>query len=505
MEVPHPGLPLTPHGKTVVRDLGAVLHIPGVMALASLPVGLAFGERFAIAPLLFTAAASIVPGQVMYRACRAAPPLGLRHAMVMVVLAWLLVPLIGALPIYGISMAAGADGGGLASFLDAFFEAMSGFTSTGLTMAERPSALPHVLQWWRSFMQWVGGVGVIVLMLSIFHPEGDAYRLYFSEGREQTVLPDVAASVRTIWWIYALYTGLGIGLLALSGMTWWQALNYGMAGIATGGFGITDGNMSDFGPRPRLTMILLMIAGAISFATHYRLVAKGQARALWKEPECRLLYLLLLGGTALLGFENLWHGGSPRWLDSLFQWTSALTTSGFGTVPLAQWSITAHLLLCAGMACGGAAGATTGGLKLKRVLRLWTGAYARVRGIALHPWRLMEHRPMADADEERHAARMLEAAAIMALLWLVAVLVGAVALSHAVGPEIPLDHVLVEVSSATGNVGLTTGITGPGLHWSGKLTLIVLMWVGRLETIPVLVCLAALFVGLRHRFKPSGG
>ena len=260
------------------------------------------------------------------------------------------------------------------NYINAFFEAMSGFTSTGLTMAERPSALPHVLQWWRSFMQWVGGVGVIVLMLSIFHPEGDAYRLYFSEGREKTVLPDVASSVRTIWGIYGLYTGLAIMLLRASGMTWWEALNYGMTGIATGGFGITDANMADFGAGPRLIMLFVMTMGAISFATHFRVITRRQVRAVWKDPECRLLLLLLPAGALLLALENLWFGESPRWPDSLFQWTSALTTSGFGTVSLSEWSVTAHLLLSIGMACGGAAGATTGGLKLRRVLRLTEGA-----------------------------------------------------------------------------------------------------------------------------------
>jgi trk system potassium uptake protein TrkH len=399
MNLHPPALSLTPHGKTVVRDLGAVLHIPGVMALVSIPVCLGFGERFAITPLLITVALSIVPGQAMYRGCRDAPHMGLRHAMVMVVLAWVLVPLIGAVPIYGISLAAAGGGAGalpFESFLDAFFEATSGFTSTGLTMAERPSELPHILQWWRSLMQWVGGVGVIVLMLSIFHPEADSYRLYFSEGREQTVLPDVADSARIIWWIYGLFTAASILLLFLAGMSGWQAVNYGMTGIATGGFGITDGSLGDFDTGPRLIMILVMIAGAISFAIHYRIIARRHVRALWHEPECRLLYLLLIVGAGLLGLENLWQGEAPVWLDSLFQWTSALTTSGFGTVDLAAWSITAHLLLCLGMACGGVAGATTGGLKLKRVLRLWHGAYARVHGIALHPWRLMEHRPMAE-------------------------------------------------------------------------------------------------------------
>ena len=496
---------MSPHTQTILRDLGVVLHVPGLMALASVPVAWAFEETFALVPLLVTAGASLLPGQMLYHLFRRAEVMMLRHAMVTTVAAWTLVPLIGSLPFLLISWRL-ADGTGsmqsipvFEDFWSSLFEATSGFTSTGLTMVERPSTLPHILQWWRSFMQWVGGVGVIVLLLSVFHPSGDAYRLYFSEAREKTILPDLVATVRTIWWIYLLYTGLAILLLWAMGMAWWPAINYGMTGIATGGFGVTDNSMADFGAGPRLAMILIMIAGAISFATHYRILTGGRFGLLWKDAEYHAFFLLLVSGTLLIALENLWRGGSPIWLDSLFQWTSALATGGFGTVPLETWSPTALLLLSLAMVCGGAAGATTGGLKLKRVVLLATGAYARIRGVALHPWRLMEHKPMADAAAERHAVRTLEAAVIMAVLWLVTIFAGTVLLLHAAGPRVALDHVVLEATSALGNVGLSTGIAGPELHWTGKLGLIVMMWMGRLEIVPVLVLLTALMMTLRKR------
>ncbi len=493
---------MSPHGKTVLRDLGVVLHVPGLMALVSLPLAWLFGEGTAAGPLLITAAAALLPGQVLYWSCRRAPAMRLRHAMVTVVISWIAVPLIGTLPfllIAGAQPAASETVLVFRDFWNALFEAMSGFTSTGLTMTPRPSALPHCLQWWRSFMQWVGGVGVVVLMLSVFHPSGDAYRLYFSEAREQTIVPDIAATVRTIWWIYLLYTALGMLLLWATGMDGWQAVNYAMTGIATGGFGVTDNSLADFGAGPRLAMVLIMLAGAVSFATHYRLLTRDRVALLWRDAEIHALVLLLVLGAGLLALENLWYGSGATWLDSLFQWTSALATAGFSTAPLETWSPTALVLLSLAMACGGAAGATTGGLKLRRVVRLASGAFARVRGVALHPWRLMDHKPMADAAVEAHTARTFEAAIVMAALWAAAVFAGTLLLLHAAGPGAPLDHVVLEVTSALGNVGLTTGITGPGLHWSGKLGLIVVMWMGRLEIVPVLVLVAALVMAARHR------
>jgi trk system potassium uptake protein TrkH len=492
---------VSPHGKTILRDFGVLLHIPGLMALASLPVAWGFAEGYAVLPFAATAAAALIPGQALYLAFRRAGTMALRHAMVTVVLGWMVIPLIGSLPFLLIAAqpsAAPAAARLFGDFWNALFEATSGFTSTGLTMAERPSLLPHSLQWWRSLMQWIGGVGVIVLMLSVFHPSGDAYRLYFSEAREKTIVPDLAETVRTIWWIYLLYTAVAILLLRGAGLTWWAAVNYGMTGIATGGFGITDNSMADFGTAARMAMILIMIAGAISFDTHFRILVGGRFDLLWKNAEYHAFFLFLGAGALLLIVENRWHGNSVPWLDSVFQWTSALATAGFSTAPIRTWSPTAILMLCLAMICGGAAGATTGGLKLRRVLLLAEGAYARIRGVALHPWRLMEHKPMADAEAEAHAARTLESAAIMAVLWALAIFAGTVLLLHAVGPDAALHHVLLDATSALGNVGLSTGVADPALHWTGKAGLIVIMWMGRLEIVPVLVLITALLMALRH-------
>jgi trk system potassium uptake protein TrkH len=479
------------------------------MAAVSLPVAWLADETAAIGAFVLTAVVSIVGGQTLYRMFRGAAPMSLRDAMLTVVLSWTGISLLGLLPFLTLAGLADESSGlgGLAvfeSFWNALFESVSGFTSTGLTMAERPSELPVSLQWWRSFTQWVGAVGVIVVMLTVFHPAGDAQRLYFAEGHETSSTENVVSTARNVWWIFALYTVVGVVALRASGMTWWQALNYGMTGIATGGFGVTDGGMGDFGEAPRLVTIVVMIAGAISFSIHYRMLAARQWHALWRSPENRVLLALLIAGAVLLGLENRWSGVDGSWLDALFQFTSALTTSGFATTDISAWSPGSLLLLSLAMWCGGDAGATTGGLKVKRVITVVKGAAARIRGVALHPWRLMERKAMAgEADANQGHARTLEAAAVMVVLWALAVLGGTVLLLHASGPGSRLDHVLLEASSALGNVGLSSGVTSPELAWHGKLALVLLMWLGRLEIIPVLVLVAALFVGRGH--QPNSG
>jgi trk system potassium uptake protein TrkH len=481
--------------KTILRDLGIAIHIPGLMALVTLPICVVFGEPYAVVPFLLTAAISILLGQLLYRRFRGAEEMHIRHAMDTAVLAWIVIPLIAALPVVLIAAGLADAPPTVLQFrhpLNALFEAVSGFTSTGLTVTLHPAELPHSLQWWRSFMQWIGGVGVIVLMLSVFHPQADAHRLYFAEARQTIIGPTVVSTVRTIWWIYLLYTAVTVLALHAAGLPWWEAVNYGMTGIATGGFGMTDGNIGDFGWAPRLVMTAVMIVGSISFATHHRLLRRGGLAWLWRDGEVRWLFVLLGSGAALLVGENLWSGRSSQWFEAVFHWASALCTAGFQFADLAGWSPTAHLLLVVAMVFGGAAGSTAGGLKLSRVALLARGALHRIERVARQPWRLVEHRPIGDPNEAQRQRRNLEAAAILAVLWVVTLLGGALVLLHVAAPTVTLGQALLEAASALGNVGLSAGLTSPDLPAAGKLTLMTIMWMGRLEIIPVLVLLAAL-------------
>ena len=481
----------SPHTDTVLRDLGVLVQVPGLMALGSLPICFIFGETFAVPGLLVTAAASLALGQGLYWRYRAAGAMQLRHAMATAVLAWILIPVIGTIPFLSVAGALGEAGGtsttvlSFQSPLNALFESVSGFTSTGLSVASHPSELPHILQWWRSFTQWVGGVGVIVLVLTVFHPSADAERLYFSEAREGHIYPDIVSTVRAIWWIYLLFTVGGVLLLRVAGMGWWDAVNHGMTGIATGGFSTRDDSIAGDGLGVRAVMLFLIIAGAISFNSHFQILTKAKVSLLWKDLENRALFVLLAAGAVLVFLENLWVFKDDFYIDSIFQWASALCTAGFQTVDLRSWSPTALLLLTVGMIVGGAAGATTGGLKLHRVLVLAGSTLHRIRRVSIQPWRLMEHKSITPEQDTHGVGPNVEAAALIGGLWLACIAAGSIALLH-VG-DFSLNQAIFEAASAIGNVGLSAGIAGADLGWFGKLTLMLLMWIGRLEIVPVLV------------------
>lgn len=197
--------------------------------------------------------------------------------------------------------------------------------------------------------------------------------------------------------------------------------------------------------------------------------------------------------------ENYWFQGSLLWIDSLFQWVSALTTCGFNTVEVGTWSASAKLLLSVAMAIGGAAGSTAGGLKIKRVLTLYKGVLWHFRRISLRPHQLMRYQLDGKSFGQAEAYRRIDGAAVLAVLWMSWLGVGVMVLNYIVPEKYQLSDPIFEAASALSGVGLSTGISHPDLQWSGKLVLILLMLMGRLEIIPVMLLLGSLVQGIKAR------
>ncbi|WP_224411753.1 TrkH family potassium uptake protein [Oscillatoria salina] len=495
---------MNPYLKTILRDLGLFLHVPGIMALVSLLVCVAWGEYFAIRAFTITAIATLATGQLFYRTCsQGASASRIRYAMLTVALAWAIVPLFGAIPFILIAQNLTISGDASATViyfqnsLNAVFEAFSGFTSTGLTMALNPSRLPHSIQWWRSLMEWVGGVGVIVLVVSLLDPSTDAYQLYSAEGRSKRIGLTVQVTVRRIWWIYILYTFVSIIWLRLVGMPWWDAINHGMTGISTGGFSIQDDSIGAYSQTIQMAVVPIMIAGAISFPVHYQLVREFRFFALWKDSQHKAFWILLALGICLLWFFNYSFNWSVVWREAVFQWVSALGTCGFSTVNLKKWTAGAKLLLSIGMIIGGAAGSTVGGIKLSRAVVLFKAILWRFQRLHLKPHQIMRYKLDERVVTETEAIRRVEAAAVLTILWLGLLLIGVFVLLEVVSAyEYNLSDVIFEAASALGSVGLSTGITAPDLAPLGKISLIIFMWMGRLEIIPVVLLFSAPFVAL---------
>jgi trk system potassium uptake protein len=491
----------------ILRDLGLLLPIVGLMAVVSLVVPLAFGESFAVLPLVITAATSFGLGALLYFPLRHVEGESqLKHGLVIAAVGWLLVAALGALP-FALTARMNAPIDGLETLehfrdpANAFFESISGYTGTGLTMAARADLLPRTLQWWRSFIEWIGGMGVIVLMLSLLagpRPGTARYSLYYAEARSERIHPNIRSTLFTMWWIFLLYTFVSIVALWGAGMPIWDAVNHAMTGIATGGFSITDNSIASYNSVSiEFVLMPIMLLGAISFAIHYEMM-RGNGRFLWRDFQTRWLFLIVMLGVFLLTLENLrLLGGLPSLRYSAFQFVSAITCTGFQTADLAPWSSTSKLLLAVGMFVGGAAGSTAGGIKIIRMMMLIKGVQWRFRRIvssrqAVLPFRLGD----APVDEAQVGQRM-EDAALITFLWLIFLLLGTIVLLRVVPPEYTLADVLLEVASAQGNVGLSVGITHSEMTLAAKLTLCFNMWIGRLEIVPVLILIRTMFFGVQ--------
>ena len=517
--------------KPLARDLGRILQALSGMMFLSIIVAALWGEFYAI-PALFVS--GLVPLGIGYALTRRYPEqrdLGKLHGMMIAASGWFLVGVFGGLPFYlvawtvagdpygGVLAApAGVDTPTIAAFrnpLNSVFESMSGFTGTGLTMTDDEAALPHTLQWWRTFTEWVGGVGVIVLTTAILaRPGSGSLTLYESEARSEKIHPSVLSTVRTIWWIFILFTFLAISLLWLAGMPPWDAINHGMTGLSTGGFSVTDASIGTYdSPAIDFAMIPVMILGSIAFPIHY-LMLKGDLRNLYTDVQTRWLWgYYVLGSVALVGillvegtfqtsrvvvtqgvvltgfqatlFQTIRYG--------LFQFVSAASCTGFGTTSLGGWSPQALLTMSLAMFVGAAAGSTVGGIKLIRVITLIRGTAFRIRGVFYPDSAVRFLKLNGRTLSESELSREFEEASIIAFLWVLFLSVGLAVLLLTVDPSFTLENAIFEVASAQGNVGLSTGITGPGMPMPAKVMFLFNMWIGRLEIIPVLVLLRGIF------------
>ena len=472
---------MRPQRAAALHDLGLVLAVPAVLAGTAVVVAVVSGEWFALPGLALAVALSGGAGGAAVAVARRAPSRTGGMTRAWMVAGWFGASLLAAVPFWAVGLApeAGSVAAAYADPVNAVFEGVSGLTSTGLTVATDASALPRTLQWWRSALQWVGGVGVLYLALGFAPSDGESETTAASEEMDTEAAPGGGAhSIRTVWAIYAGYTVAAVVAFWAAGMPPWEALNHALTAIATGGFTVTSDSFQSYGPAVLGVAVVVMLLGAVSFALHALVVVRGRVGEVGRDAQVRLLGALWLAGPLALGLAL---GGGAEPLAVVFQWTSALTTSGFAVVDEAGWPAAALVLTAAVMVAGASSGSTVGGVKLKRAALLASAGWARARGrrpVPLH----------VDGEAEGGAEEVAEAARV-ALAFAVTFGVGVALLVGATGA--PLAQVVFEAASALGTVGLSTGLTGPDLPAPARLVLTALMWLGRLEVVAVVALVAA--------------
>ncbi|ELZ01201.1 trk system potassium uptake protein TrkH [Natrialba chahannaoensis JCM 10990] len=502
---------------TVGRGVGRIVQVVSLMTFLSVPVAVLNGEYFAVPAFVVSGVFMLAIGTALARGFANAPDPGTLHGMLIAASAWGVVGVLGGVPFLLIAWTITVDplpawmntpaiNETTAVFqapLNAMFESMSGFTSTGLTMAPVEDDLPRSLHWWRSFTEWVGGVGVIVLTVAILaRPGSGSLTLYQSEARSEKIHPSIVSTVREIWKLYLGFTAAAIALFLAVGMPLWGAINHAMTAIATGGFSIHADSIGHYGsPLIEYAVIPVMVAGSIAFPIHY-LILKGELRNIYADIQTRWVFIWFSIGsitlTAVLLLTDQYETVEETFRIALFQFVSATSNTGFGTATIGNgteqaWTAGATLLVCLGMLTGAAAGSTVGGLKLIRVATLLKGTLWQIRSVFSPDTAIRKLRLGKRTLSEAQAQREYTEAAVVFLLWIVFLIVGVAVLLWTLSPDHPVEYVIFDVMSAQSNVGLDAGITGPEMPETAKAMLFFNMWIGRLEIIPIAVLFGALF------------
>ncbi|HVM19457.1 MAG TPA: TrkH family potassium uptake protein [Egibacteraceae bacterium] len=457
---PLPLTHLSHHAGTLLVLLGGTLVVPAAVALL-----LADGVQAGV----FTgvAAGTAALGWLLRRAPRRA--LGLREAMALTAAAYVLFALAGATAFLRV-----------AGPTDAFFEAMSGFTTTGLTVMD-VEALPRSLLFFRGYSQWLGGAGIIVLSLVVLAGPGSAgAKLYAAEFGQQNLMGNVVATGRIVIGIYAAVTAAGIVALWAAGAGAFDGLVHGLSLASTGGFTPFPDSFAAYDAAPVAAAAgVFMAIGATSLPLAVIVWRRGWRR-LTDDAQLRTLVVLIAVGTAALA---LFGAGPDQGLAAgAFHATSAVTTTGFQISDPAEWTDGARLTTAGLMIVGGSLGSTAGGIKLLRlviILRVVSWAVSRALLPAQAAIPVKVQHATVDESEVRHTFALV--AAYFLLLFTCAV-----ALSAA-GAQ--FEDAVFEVISGLSTVGLSVGVTSPDLPAWAKLLLAFTMWVGRIEILAALVLL----------------
>jgi trk system potassium uptake protein len=497
-----------PRNLGVGVDVGASVNLVGALikyfSLSFLfPVVLALGYSEPVWPFVFAGLIAAGTGFGLERVTKGKEHVGVREGFLVVSLTWALLAAVVALP-YVL-----ASDEQLSRPLDAYFEAMSGMTTTGASVATDIPALDSSVLMWRQFSQWLGGMGIIVLALAVLpRLRIGGRRLMESEapGPELEALSvSIRATARRLWVLYVALTALLILILAFFGWTGidermdlFAAVGQAFAAMPTGGFGTDPRSVEPFAAASQWVLALFMAIAGANFALLYRAFVRRKPAALARDEEFRLYVALMLVASAVLTavlWESGIHEGEAAVRHSVFQTVSIMTTTGFVSTDFNAWLAVAPfaaLIIVALMFPGGSAGSTAGSIKVVRHLVIGR-VLRRELDQTVHPEFVGPIRVNRMTVDER----TVRAVIAFVLLYVGIFVIGAVLLLlDAHRAELGLSPFDAIAASATtlGNVGPAFGFAGPMGSFApfsdvSKGIMIVLMWIGRLEILPVAVLL----------------
>ncbi|MGC7878475.1 TrkH family potassium uptake protein [Desulforudis sp. 1190] len=434
----------------------------------------AFIISFAVTAL---AGAALATRKVNYQ------DVGYREGFAVAALGWLTTALFGSLPFI--------LSGAIPHPVAAFFETMSGFTTTGASVIPDVEALPKGILFWRSLTHWLGGVGTVVLVVALIPSLRIAgmqfFRAEVTGPTKSKVLPRVAQTSRELYKIYLVLTLLEILALRIAGMPWFDSFIHTFGTVATGGFSNKNLSVGAYNSLAvELIIVFFMLLCGINFALHIRAM-QGKPQAVWKDRETQVYLGIVLASVIFISVNlamlmDLEPGTAIR--QALFQVSSVITTTGFATADFDRWPDFSRMILVILMFVGACSGSTGGGIKVIRMMVLWKLGIRQLQKL-IHPQAVIPVR-IGRAVVPSEVTDSVQAFFIL----YIGIFIGAVFFMAGIG----LDFIsaLTAVAATLGNVGPGLGVVGPmtnyaGIPAAGQLLLSLCMLLGRLELFTVLV------------------
>lgn len=474
------------HLRPVVTYLGALSWFFSAVVLLPIPVALWYGDAGS-ASFVATSAAFALLG-LAFKSGRPFEPLSEKQAMVLCSVGWILVSVVSAIPLWWVLGC---------PYLDGVVEAVSGFTTTGITMLNGLDGMPRGVLFWRALMQWLGGLGILSFFMLVLFAGGTAHRIISAEAHKiasQRANPSVWSTLRILWLIYGGMTGICMLVLMAEGLSPYDAVYHAFTGLSTGGFSPYDASIGHYREAGyanwrliEYTIILFMVLGGMNFIVHYR-VLTGGIKTLWANYEIRLWWCLLLGAAGLVLLSRvLQHGfgGEDSFRTSLFHAVSIATGTGYVTRDIggAFFGALAQQVFLVLMVIGGCVGSTTGGMKVLRIGILLQSLKYQMRRTIFR----RSATNLVVIDGEIVEVEEIRRVAALFFSWILLLVIGGMVTaafsSHGAFPAFS------GAFSALGNIG-PCYIPGPQmaeLHPVVKIVYILEMLAGRLEILPLLI------------------
>jgi len=474
------------HTDGVLNIFGKLLLLISISLLTPIPFSLYYNDGM-IAAFTQSALVGALIGALLVAIFVPNKDLGYRDGFAVVVLSWLGMAILGALPFY--------LSGKIPGFVDCFFESMSGFTTTGSTILNQVEILPKSLLFWRAMTHWIGGMGIIVLSLAVLPLLGIAgMQLFQAEVPGPTkdrLTPRMQDTARILWGVYFLFTLVEIFLLMLGGLDFFDAICHSFASLATGGFSTHTASAGHFqSAYVETILIIFMFLAGMNFSLHYQGL-HGKLSAYWQNEEFRVylfLNLLPIIIICIVNFSNqIYHTWQETLRTAAFQVVSIITTTGFGTADFDQWPPVCKLILVCLMFVGGCAGSTGGGIKVVRLLLFFKYARLQVRSLN-HP---------NSVNTIKIGKIKVPKEIMMAILGFFALYFGLFIVASLLVTALGVDFLTgtTAVIATLNNIGPGLAEVGPAQNFGGlpnaaKLILSFCMLAGRLELYAVAIMLS---------------